>query len=87
VKDLGMKQYHFISSERYKIKFTTINGLLINLDVSCTNKTIFKAHDTKFLGLFIDRHCLGNHILSRQYTGKVLLVMHSDLLNPSYLRK
>jgi hypothetical protein len=36
------------------IQFTTKSGPQINLDVSYANKTIFKAHDTKFLGLLTD---------------------------------
>jgi hypothetical protein len=36
------------------MQFTTKNGPQINLDVNYTNKTIFKAYDTKFLGLHID---------------------------------
>jgi hypothetical protein len=36
------------------IQFTIKNGPQINMDISYGNKTIFKAHDTKFLGLSID---------------------------------
>jgi hypothetical protein len=38
----------FNFEKTHLIQFTT-NGRQINLDVSYTNKTIFRAHDTKFL--------------------------------------
>jgi hypothetical protein len=36
------------------MQFTIKNGNRISLDISKPNKTMFKAYDTKFLGLHID---------------------------------
>jgi hypothetical protein len=45
------------------MQFTTKNGPQINLDISYANRTVFKADDTKFLGLHVDNTLSGkSHI-------------------------
>jgi hypothetical protein len=68
------------------IQFTTKNGPQINLDVKYANKTIFQAHDTKFLGLLID-----STLSWKLHTEQLLHMLSADcyalLLNPTCLRK
>jgi hypothetical protein len=44
---LNFDKIHFI-------QFTTKNSPQIDLDISCANKLISKAYDTKFLGIYVD---------------------------------
>ena len=45
------------------MQVTIKNKPQIDLDISYVNKLIYKAYDTKFLGIYVDLHCLEkNHV-------------------------
>jgi hypothetical protein len=46
--------------ETYFIKFTIKNSPQIGLYNSCAKKLIYKAHDTTFLGTYVDYNVLEN---------------------------
>jgi len=49
------------------MQFTTKNSHQFYVDISYANKLIYKAHDTKFLGIYLDSR-LGKFILNKLQT-------------------